>query len=127
MIISETEDTQPADLSLSTDEEWISTAKNILDKHLEDVDFNVMVFAHYMGMGKTSFGKKIKRITGLTPNNYIISYKLNKAVEIMRNNPHVNINEISYMLNFSSPSYFIKQFKEHFGQTPTAFRQTGKL
>ena len=123
---SEIEKTQPADLASCTDEEWISTAKHILDKHIGDIDFNVMVFAHHMGMGKTSFGKKIKELTGLTPNNFIIAYKLDKAIEIMRKNPQTNINEISYILNFSSPSYFIKLFKEHFGQTPSAFRQIDK-
>lgn len=122
--VQKVEEVPPVHIPKRTDEEWLALAKDMLDKHIEDIDFNIIAFAHLMGMGKTSFGKKMKRLTGLTPNNYVISYKLNKAVEIMRENPHVNINEISYMLNFSSPSYFTKQFKEHFGQTPTAFRQT---
>ncbi|MEI8619205.1 AraC family transcriptional regulator [Pseudoalteromonas sp. Hal273] len=35
----------------------------------------------------------------------------------------ISVTDIAYDLGFSSPSYFIKQFKFHFKVTPLQYRQ----
>ncbi|WP_373736240.1 helix-turn-helix domain-containing protein [Bacteroides heparinolyticus] len=46
------------------------------------------------------------------------SIRLNYAMEKLRSGEY-NVTEVSEMCGFSTPAYFSKVFKEHFGKTPT--------
>jgi AraC-like DNA-binding protein len=43
---------------------------------------------------------------------------------MLTNNPKYNISDITYMLGYSSPKYFVKSFKEKFGVSPSGFLKT---
>ena len=64
----------------------------------------------------------MKALTGVTPNEYIIIYKLNKSVEMLKKG-EMNISEVSYSLGFSSPSHFSNTFKNRFGMSPKNYLQ----
>ncbi|MBN1339249.1 MAG: helix-turn-helix domain-containing protein [Bacteroidales bacterium] len=57
-----------------------------------------------------------------TPTSFIYIVKLNKAAEFIKNNQG-NISEAAYNFGFSSPSYFTKIFKSHFGMTPVEYKK----
>lgn len=60
---------------------------------------------------------------GLTPKQYILKVKLEKAAFLLTFTP-LSITEISNELNFFSPAYFIRRFKMHYNMTPLKYRQT---
>ena len=73
-----------------------------------------------------AFGRihaKIKAITGQTPNDFFITLRLKKAAFLLRNNPELNITEISDRIGFSSSRYFSKCFKEIYHVSPLAYRK----
>lgn len=53
----------------------------------------------------------------MVPVDYIRLIKLKKAVELMKSGKY-RINEICYMVGFSSPSYFTKCFQKQFDMLP---------
>ena len=106
------------------DREFLEKAQLIIEKYIDNSEFDVPLFASEMAMGRTKLFSKIKGITGQTPNDFIITVKLKKAAAMLTNNPEYNISDITYMLGFSSPKYFAKCFKEQFGVSPSAFRKT---
>jgi AraC-like DNA-binding protein len=65
--------------------------------------------------------RKIKFLTGDTATEFIRKIKLEKAKELL-NTTDLTVSEISYKVGFSSPSYFTKCFKLHFGNIPKEFR-----
>mgnify|MGYP001209330461 CR=1 FL=1 len=104
------------------DREFMEKAQKIIETYLDDPDFNVPVFSSEMGLGRTRLFKKIKGITGQTPNDFINTVKMKKATELIINHPEYNITDITYMLGFSTSKYFTKCFKKQFGITPSNFR-----
>ena len=106
------------------DKQFLEAVMKIMNDHIADASFDIGEFAREMAMGRTSFFMKLKGITGQTPNKFMTNVRLTKALEIMRNDPALSVGEVSYMVGFSSPSYFIKLFKELFGETPAAFKKS---
>lgn len=105
------------------DREFLDKAQEIIEKYIDNIDFDISIFSREMGLGRTKLFSKIKGITGQTPNEFINTVKLKKAAVLLMSPEH-NIKSISYMLGFGSPKYFAKSFKEKFGVTPTTFRKS---
>lgn len=105
------------------DKDMIDRAMTIIEQNLDNTDFNVNFFAREMGMARTNLFTKLKAITGQTPNDFILTIRLKKAAVMLRNNPELNITEISDKIGFSSPRYFSKCFKEIYHVSPLAYRK----
>ncbi len=105
------------------DREFLEKAQQLVEKHLDDSEFDVPAFSREMALGRTKLFSKIKGITGQTPNDFIINVRMKKAAFWLTNNPEYNISDITYMLGFSSPKYFSKCFKEQFGVSPSVYRK----
>ena len=95
-----------------------------MEQNLENADFDVPFFSREMALGRTNLFNKIKGITGQTPNDFIITVKMKKAMELLTNHPELNISDITYALGFSTPKYFSKCFKEQFGISPSSYRKS---
>ena len=65
----------------------------------------------------------LKALTGQTPNDFILSLRLKKATEKLRNDPNALIADIAFDYGFSNPSYFIRCFKNAYDITPAAYRR----
>lgn len=73
------------------DKEILDRAMTVIEKHLDDTEFNVNVFAREMAMARTNLFTKLKAITGQTPNDFILTIRLKKGALMLRNNPELNI------------------------------------
>lgn len=105
------------------DKEMLDRAMLIIEKNLDNSEFNVNLFAREMGMARTNLFTKLKAITGQTPNDFILTIRLKKGALMLRNNPELNITEISDKVGFSSSRYFSKCFKEVYNVSPLAYRK----
>lgn len=105
------------------DKDIMDRVMQVVEKHLDNPDFNVNLFAREMGMARTNLFTKLKAITGQTPNEFILSIRLKKAAMLLKNNFEFNITEISDRVGFSSPRYFSKCFKDVYHVSPLVFRK----
>lgn len=91
----------------------------ILD-NLTNPDFSIDGIAQEFAMSRSSFHKRIKGITGETPNDYIRIVRLSKSAELLASGKY-QIVEVCYMVGFNTPSYFSKCFAKHFGKLPKEY------
>ena len=105
------------------DKEILDRAMAVIEQDLDDTEFNVNVFAREMAMARTNLFTKLKAITGQTPNDFILTIRLKKGALMLRNNPELNITEISDRIGFSSSRYFSKCFKDIYHVSPLAYRK----
>ena len=111
----------------SMDKEIMDKATLIIEKHIDNGDFSIDIFAQEMGMARTKLFTKLKAITGQTPFDFLSTVKLKKAALMLRNNPELNISEISDRLGFNTPRYFSKCFKDKYHLIPQVYRKNYQL
>ncbi len=105
------------------DKELVDQAMQVIEKHIDDVEFNVDILARETGIARTKLFTKLKAITGQTPYDFILTVRLKRAAIMLKENPEFNISEISDRLGFSSPRQFSKCFKEKYHMIPQAYRK----
>lgn len=103
-----------------SDEEFIKKLHTIVHENLDNSDFIVENIAEQFNMSRASFYRKIKGVLDLTPNEYIRVERLKRAAQLLKENEY-KVNEVCYMVGFSSPSYFSKCFQQQFGVLPKDF------
>ena len=105
----------------NADEVFLSKFTSIIEEKLDESEMDMNWFAQEMAMGRTTFYNKVKAITGLSANAFIVDYKVKKAFNLLQHTD-LPIIDIAMMLGFTSQRYFSTVFKQHTGTTPTQVR-----
>lgn len=105
----------------AVDKEFLDNAEEITNRYLGDEFFGVEQFAEEMGMSRSSFYKKFRDLTGMSPASYVKVRRLNESARRIEVKDG-NITEIAFDVGFSDVSYFSRCFKEHFGCPPSKYR-----
>ena len=90
--------------------------------HLSDTSVSAESFAQGLNFGRTAFFKKVKQLTGMTPNEYIKKVRMEKAAELLLTT-NMTAAEIAYKVGFEDQYYFSKSFKNYYGVAPTQYRK----
>lgn len=124
-IISENNDTnkESSQSASSSTKRFMNKVIEIIEENLADELFSVDGLAEHLGISRSSLHRKIKGTTNMTPNDYIRLIRLERAAQYLKNGEDMSISEISYKVGFSSPSYFTKCFKAHFGILPREYAE----
>lgn len=104
----------------SADDKLFARINESLKKNLDDSSFGVNELANIVGISRVHLNRKMKDRYGVSPNNFIRSYRLKQAAYLLINN-NVNVSEVAYRVGFSSHSHFSNTFREYFGMTPKEF------
>ncbi len=110
----ETEELHPTD----ADSVFLERLRSKMMDHLNDSDFNVVDLGSEMGLSRVQLYRKVKALTGCAPVELIRIARLKRAQQLLQAGGKT-ISEIAYEVGFSSPSYFSKCYKDHFGVPPT--------
>ncbi len=102
------------------DEEFLARLNEKIEHNLTDEMFSIEKLANSLSMSQSNLQRKVKGLSGMVPNDYIRVIKLKKAAQLMIQGEY-RINEICYIVGFSSPSYFSKCFHKQFGMQPKEF------
>ncbi|MBN2737180.1 MAG: response regulator [Spirochaetales bacterium] len=112
---------QPTEITgASEDEEFIKKLQSVIEENISDFKFNIDILAESLFLSRASLNRKIRALTGESSNQFIQSYRLQQAANMIKSKTH-NITEIAYAVGFSSTAYFSKCFKEKFHQTPSQY------
>lgn len=104
----------------SIDAEFLQNAMHIVETNMGSEDFNIEIFTQKIGMSRSTLNRKLKALTNQTINQFIQSARLNRAVDLIRQQSGT-IAEIGFQTGFRSTAYFVKCFKDKFGVTPGKF------
>lgn len=91
-----------------------------IDQNISNSELGIDDICHELGVSRTLLYRRVKALADLAPNEYVRVCRLKKAKELLCTTTN-SITEIGYAVGFSSPSYFIKCFREYFNETPSSF------
>ncbi|MBE0653641.1 MAG: response regulator [Bacteroidales bacterium] len=107
-------------ITTSMDEQFLKKALSIVEKNIDNPDFNNDSFCLELGVSSTQLYKKLKSLLGLSASEFIKDIRLKRAAQLLKMNGN-NISEVAYMCGFADPKYFSKCFKKQFGVNPKRF------
>lgn len=85
-------------------------------------DISISEIADHLNINRSHLFKLFRHNMNMSPQNYLINYRLNKACELLRKSSY-SISEISYLIGFNSPSYFSKIFSKYKKKSPIDYRK----
>jgi len=101
------------------DEKFLKNAVALIEKNLDNPEFNVDTFGQEIGMSRTNLFRKLKAITNQSASEFIRNIKIKKAAQFMLEG--YNVSEVSDMVGINSRAYFKKCFMEQYGVGPSEF------
>jgi len=112
------------------DNNFLYSFLELIKSNYTDSNLDIDQFAVELGLNRTNYYKKVKKLTGQSPYEFIKNYRLEKAAEMLSINK-TQVNEVFLSTGFKSRSHFSKLFKEKFGVPPgqyyeSKFTQTDK-
>ena len=78
--------------------------------------------ASEFNVSKYHLSREFKRYTGFSPNEYLVSVRINRAKELLRNTNR-SISEIAQITGCGDANHFIQLFKARENVTPAVFRR----
>jgi AraC-like DNA-binding protein len=76
--------------------------------------------AEEIHLSRTQLFRKLKGVTGLSPNEFINNIRLQKAAKLILAKADT-VSQIGYSVGFNDQSYFAKRFRKKFGKSPSEF------
>ena len=105
----------------SIDDAFLRKFAEQIEAVYADPEYNVEKLSETLGLSRGHLHRKIKELTGTAPVEFLRTYRLNKATQLLRQNAY-KVSEVAYRTGFSSPAYFSKCFKAVYGVTPTEYQ-----
>ena len=105
----------------SIDDAFLRKLAEQIEAVYADPEYNVEKLSETLGLSRGHLHRKIKELTGTAPVEFLRTYRLNKATQLLRQNAYT-VSEVAYRTGFSSPAYFSKCFKAVYGVTPTEYQ-----
>lgn len=107
---------------LSTkDRLWLERFKNYIRKHSADSMLNVAGLAREFYMSESTLLRQLKRLTGLTPTQYIQEIRLATARQLLENHAAESVAQVAAKVGYSDSRAFSRTFRVRFGKLPSAF------
>jgi DNA-binding response OmpR family regulator len=106
--------------SNAVDKEFVQKIIDIIENNLGNENFSSETLAEQLFVSRSQLNRKLQAITGQGPGEFIRSYKLKRAAQMILENK-LSITQVAYEVGFGSPAQFTRAFKKHFNCLPSDF------
>ena len=112
-----------ADISQTKPENaTIYMIRDFISSHYSDSSLSVKDISEYVNLSTSYLCTFFKNGAGVTLNQYITEYRLEKAKQLLAD-PRYRITDISSAVGYSDGNYFSKSFRKYTGLSPSEFRE----
>lgn len=102
------------------DREFVEKLNRTITDNVPDENVDVNFLSGVFCMSASTLYRKVKGLTGLSPNEYVRKKKMQMAEELLLKGRYT-FSEIAYKVGMNSIAYFRSCFKEEFGMTPSEY------
>ena len=103
------------------DTEFVGRLSDYIERESSRSELTIDEIASSMNMGRTVFNRKVKSLFNVTPVELLSAMRLKRAESLLCSGD-LTVAEVSYRCGFTSPQYFNRVFKSHYGCTPSEWR-----
>ena len=107
-------------------QQFVEKIRVYIETNYADENLSLQTVAEHMKMSARYVSKKFKQHTDLFINDYILSYRMQKAAELLMKTD-ASVEQIAGQIGIANSNYFYRLFKNHFGCTPRDFVRQAKM
>ena len=100
---------------------FLEKLHKVVDEHLSDESFSVETLSQELAVSYSSLYAKVKALTGSSPLAFLNTYRMNVAMEMLQSGDYT-VAEVADHVGSSTPFNFSRDFKKHFGVTPSSVK-----
>lgn len=104
---------------------YIKEAFSFIEQNFQN-DISVEDIAATCGLNRSYFGKIFRESMGKTPQEFLISYRMTKAAELLKLT-HLSIADIGNAVGYPNQLHFSRAFKNVYGASPRQWRYENSL
>ncbi|MEM9820593.1 MAG: response regulator [Bacteroidota bacterium] len=104
------------------DIQWLAEVEQVFTKKIGDRQFSMDWVALQLNLSLRQFRRRLKSLTGLSPNQYLREMRLQIAKSLLLEGKYATIKETSYAVGFLDTNYFSKLFRQRFGVLPSRYQ-----
>ena len=107
----------------SGDRKFVDKVLEVVKANYQNSYFEVGYFAEALGVSRSLLNRKLQSLIGQSPNQFLRSYRLKVAYDMLLKNRasrDMNISEIAFDVGFNDSKYFTRCFTKEFGQSPSS-------
>ncbi len=102
-----------------TDRTWLEAFEAYVQKHLSDDLLSVSGLAHEFTMSESTLLRQLKRLTGLSPIQYLQEVRLSEARQLLENRRYDSVAQVASKVGYEDARAFSRSFKQRFGKPPS--------
>lgn len=95
----------------------------IVNEGMANRQIGVEQIASELNMSAQTFRRRLQSAAGETPKAFISAIQMEKAGNLLKENPNLPIIDVAYHCGFEEASSFTHTFKRIYGVTPTQYRE----
>jgi AraC-like DNA-binding protein len=101
------------------DREWLEAFEAYVQKNIASELLDVQLLAQEFAMSQSTLLRQMKRLIGMTPNQYLQEVRLNEARKMLENQVHNSISKVAAEVGYTDSRSFSRRFKKRFGKLPS--------
>ncbi|MCO6488234.1 MAG: AraC family transcriptional regulator [Phaeodactylibacter sp.] len=97
---------------------WLARLDLSIREGMTDGGLNNKTLASCLGISERHLIRRVKQLTGLSPQQYIRQHRLQQAMEYLEQGTYRTVKETAAAVGYANAGYFISQFEHQFGKRP---------
>lgn len=127
--LQSTTDSTPEPIALpvitsSNDINWLERLERYVEQELGNFDLTADLLADLLSVSRSTLFREVKRLTGLTPAQYIMESRLQQARFLLENRKVSTVKEVAQRVGLRQVKHFSLTFKNRFGKLPSEYLKT---
>lgn len=99
----------------------VNSIKAYIDEHFTE-ELSLKLLSNKFHISISHFSVQFKKRFDVSPNEYIIIQRIERAKKLLQITPPLSIKQVSGMIGYLDPYYFSRIFKSITGQSPTNYQ-----
>ena len=104
---------------------YIKEAMTYIEQNFQN-DISVENIAAFCGLNRSYFGKIFKKAVGKTPQEFLLTYRMIKATELLKLT-QLSVRDISNAVGYDDQNHFSRDFKKIYGLSPREWRKQNRI
>lgn len=104
---------------------YIKEALNYIEQNFQN-EITVDGIASFCGLNRTYFGRIFKDTVGKSPQQFLMSYRMAKAAELLKLTA-LSVSDIGNAVGYPNQLHFSRAFKNVYGMSPREWRNNNRI